>query len=107
MLLVIVNNFHFECMWRFPSKTDPILIVNPNAVLPVAIALKARQMMTGESQIRQCFGGIEVRQLSADSAFNQLIELGRPIVKELLRLSVAEGADHISSVYRYTTSLRY
>jgi len=42
---MIVNNFNFKRIAGLPTKTNPKLIINPNAVLTGAIPVQCFQMV--------------------------------------------------------------
>jgi hypothetical protein len=37
---MIVGDLHFESVAAPPNETDPVLIVDPNAVLPLPVAMQ-------------------------------------------------------------------
>lgn len=66
---MIVDNFNFMRMILMPEEADAPLVIDPNAVLPVAVALERLEMIAGrDKQVRQPGTGIEHSQLSASNA---------------------------------------
>jgi len=62
MLLMVIRDFDFECIVTTPHKADPILIVDSNAVLSLAIAAQLFQSIARRTfQIVQSRGSIEHR----------------------------------------------
>lgn len=45
--LVIIRNFNFKHIMTTPSKTNPVLIINPDAVLSLPIAAKSFESVPG------------------------------------------------------------
>jgi hypothetical protein len=61
---MIVNDFHVVSISVLPIKADPPLIVDPNAVLAVPVAVKLLQSVSREGQIAQAGGRIQLLQSS-------------------------------------------
>jgi hypothetical protein len=53
---MIVNDFHLVSISVLRIKADPPLIVDPNAVLAVPVAVKLLQPVSREGQITQIGG---------------------------------------------------
>jgi hypothetical protein len=54
--LMIVNNFHVVSISVVPMKADSPLIVDPNAVLTVPVAVKLLQSVSREGEVAQAGG---------------------------------------------------
>ncbi len=69
LLSMAVHDFHFGWSAAFvgPSETDPPLIVDTNAPLPLALALQCFQSIAGPRQIPQAGGGVKLIQLARSS----------------------------------------
>src|SRR3990172_7326950 len=66
--LVIVRDFDVVGIAVLPPKTDPVLVVDANAVLPCAVAAEALQPIAGrDTQLSQAADSIELRQLATGS----------------------------------------
>ena len=64
-VLVVVNDFDFVRIAIPPFKTNPPLIVNPNAVLSLAITSQLFQSIARRStQIDETFRGVEEQEFS-------------------------------------------
>lgn len=62
---MIVGDFDGNGLTIFPLEANSILVVDPNAVLPTAIATKSlKSIARRHFQIGQCDGGIELVELS-------------------------------------------
>jgi hypothetical protein len=53
---MIVNNFHVVSISVVPMKADSPLIVDPNAVLAVPVAVKLLQSVSREGEVAQAGG---------------------------------------------------
>lgn len=63
-MLVVVRNFDIVGMAVFPSKTDSVLIVNPDGVLPAPVTAETFQMIPGRrGQILEITYPIQLIQL--------------------------------------------
>jgi hypothetical protein len=83
-----------------PHETDPVLLVDPDAVLTVAISLQPFQAVSGrDSEIGERFGGIQHEQLSErDSRKAGRNDPGSLAVEELLGLLIPEAPDHFRTI---------
>jgi len=43
---VVVSNLNIECVPVFPAKTNSILAIDPNCMLPLAIVFKGMQFIS-------------------------------------------------------------
>ena len=43
---MVIGYLHVICVSFFPAKTDPVLAVNPNCMLPFAVVLKGMQFVS-------------------------------------------------------------
>ena len=63
---MIVDYFNFVRIATIPGKANAILIINPNAVLSLAIAFKLFEMIAWRhSHVFEPCGGVKHRQLSS------------------------------------------
>jgi len=68
---VIINYLNVCGAIGQPDKTDPKLIIDPNAVLGRAITHKRLQPVSRRNpQIRQCRGSVEHRELAHGNPLN-------------------------------------
>jgi len=81
-----------------PFKANPPLVVDPNAVLPLAVSAQAFQTVAGQRrQNSQIVGCIEHVELPKRRTFDGAELPARLAMKEPLRLLGPKGLDH-----RYT-----
>jgi hypothetical protein len=71
MLLVIVHDLDFVSVAFSPHEAETALVVNPNAILPLAIAMQCFQAIARRScQIAQFRGAVQLPKLSPCDALN-------------------------------------
>lgn len=82
---MIVNDLDLSGITAIPMKADPELVVDPDAVLPRAIATKPFETITGRSaqelQGRRC---MQLGKFSPDDGFQERIATN-PVSREELR----------------------
>jgi hypothetical protein len=111
---VIVGNLDIERVGAFPTKADPPLIVDPDAVLTLSVFEQLFESIAGwypEVFHRVC--RIENQEFSKRDALDTVRELPRSgPAKDLLRLRISEAPNHDSiltphviNVKRYYVSL--
>jgi len=44
---MVISYLHVMCMSFFPTKTDPVLAVDPDRMLPFAVFVKGMQFISG------------------------------------------------------------
>jgi hypothetical protein len=57
--LVVINDFNAFRIVPGPEETDAVLVIDPDAVLPLAVSLEGFQVVTWALEIAQLPGGIE------------------------------------------------
>lgn len=93
---MVVHYFHFECVAVLPLETNPPLLVDPDAVLPLATTPEGLKLIRGRNhEIAQLRGAIQVFQFLTSS----LLDLTVPPLYELptedrLGVLVLERTDH-------------
>jgi hypothetical protein len=61
---VVVRDFDIVCIAVFPRKTDSVLIVNPDGVLPAPVTVETFQVVPGRhSQILEITYSVQLVQL--------------------------------------------
>jgi hypothetical protein len=92
---VIIDDFHFVTMAITPNKTDSPSIVDPNRVLPFAIASQSFQLIAGRRrQNVQLRGGVKLEQLPDCNPLDSAKTLAVLVMKKLLGFFGAEALDH-------------
>ena len=85
---MIIGDFHLECVALSPDEADSILIVDPDAVLSCAIALKRFQAIAGEkSKIREHVRDVNLNEFSLNNVSKPIEALGISALKNQLRIS--------------------
>ena len=86
LLLVVINDFDIMRIALLPSKTDPPLIVDANAVLPHSITGELLESVTRRhAQVLQRGGRVELDQFSQRDTMDRLRQLpdGLPVEEAL------------------------
>jgi hypothetical protein len=98
--LVVVSDFDFPGISCLPSKTDAVLIIDPNAVLPLAKAVQLLQPVSRrDRQLSELANPIQLVQLAAGCRPHGTLadapcRRGVGTIEYVLRSSVAKGAYH-------------
>jgi hypothetical protein len=92
---VIVHNLDVVRAVLVPFKTHPPLLINPNAVLPLAVPLQGLEPVAGEHlQSPEGVGGIQDAEALFRLAGERLKLAHLFAVKQLRRADVFEAANH-------------
>jgi hypothetical protein len=87
----------------FPREAHPPLVVDPDAVLALAVALQRFEVVAwGRLQIFERASAVQVQKLPTGSSFDGPETPDRDVVEERLDILVAKGANHGISVLRMT-----
>jgi hypothetical protein len=104
--VVIVNDLNLRRSELRPHEAHPVLIVDPNAMMPSAITLQRLQPVgRGNPKVSQGSGGIEQFQLPAGDHpqirwADPSRPLGVPGIENVLRARIAKGADPCTTIAR-------
>ena len=99
---MVVDNFHSMGVSVPPLKTDPVPVVDPNAVLPHSVLLKCLESVTRKNpKIIQPSSGVELQQLALCHPGDAPEPAGRETEQQSLGVSAPEGPDHSLRVLRY------
>ena len=80
---------------RRPPEADPPLVVDPDAVLPLAVTPQRFEAVAGrDTQGHQCSGGVDLQQLASRDPLDVPEPDDGPAVEQGLGISAGEGADH-------------
>src|SRR5688572_30349642 len=105
---MIIDDLDVQCALASPAKADPVLIVDPDAVLARAISLELLKPAAGQAcQIIQGRHGVQPCQLYACSRMEHKWQrtqgdFGSPSVVNVLRCAVTKTDDR----HRYYTASR-
>jgi hypothetical protein len=101
--LVIIGNFNIERVAAFPTKANPVLIVNANAVLPCPISLQGLQpVCRGRSKVAKIFGAIDLDETAKGHPGDLLKSPDSALVEDGRCFLIAKRADQTSIVLRST-----
>src|SRR6266542_6079370 len=107
LLLVVIDNLDFVRIAPLPSKTDPPLVVDANAVLAQSITRQLFEPVARRhTQVIQRGRCVELDELPERDSVNRRRQLpdGLP-VEETLRVLVPEAADHLGILTRDVNSV--
>ena len=103
---MVVDNLSVSDPTFGPSEADPVLLVDPDTVLPLSIPLQCLQMVAGgNSKVLDGVRIVEDEQLGSRPALQIRgadfpRSLGVFAVEHILGTLVAEGQDHTSMIAR-------
>jgi hypothetical protein len=104
---MVVGNFDVESIPLIPAEADAILIVDPDAVLPLAASRERFQPVSGEQcQVAERACPVQVEQLAKRDPFYAMKLFREPLPKDLFRLSISKRANHGYIVYRKSVNVK-
>jgi hypothetical protein len=96
---VVVHHLDLLRFAVLPGETDPILVFDPDAVLPLPIAGKSLKVIARErAEVVEALGGVQLRQLQLRDPGDGSKPSRRVPLKQGLGVSVPEGPDHLLTV---------
>jgi hypothetical protein len=104
---VIVHNLDFEGVAFAPNETDPPLVINAYAELPLPFAFQGLQPVPWQarqrSQVRRC---VEHVQFPKSLPFDRFESPHRLPMEKALCVVAAEGPDHSSRLYCFSLTVK-
>jgi hypothetical protein len=98
---VVVHHLDLLGVAVLPHEADPILVVDPDAVLPTPIATESLEVVARErAQVVEPSRGVQLHQLALSDPGNTPKLPRRPTLEYGLGVSIPEGPDHIPRVLR-------
>jgi hypothetical protein len=98
---VVVHHFDLLCVAVLPDEADPILIVDPDAVLSTPISAESLELIAGErAQVVESLCRMQLHELALSDAGNAPKPTRRIAIEERLGVSIPEGPDHLLRVLR-------
>lgn len=92
---MVVHNFNLGRARRSPAKTDPELIVHPDAVLALTVTPQRFETVAGRyAEIVDPAGDLQLPQLAPRDGLDVHEPSHPPAVGEGLGVSALEGDDH-------------
>jgi hypothetical protein len=98
---VVVHDLDVLRFAVLPHEADPILVIDPDAVLPPPITAKGLEVIARKrAQVVESLGRVQLRQLALSDASNVPEPTRRVPLEQRLCISVPEGPDHLLSILR-------
>ena len=98
---VVVHDLDVLRLAVLPHEADPILIIDPDAVLPSPITAKGLEVIARKrAQVVESLGCMQLRQLALSDPSNVPEPTRRIPLKQRRGVSVPEGPDHLLSILR-------
>jgi hypothetical protein len=92
---MIVNDFDAVRVAFGPDKAKPVLVVDPDAVLPGAVACKGLQVISRQREIAQGPRLVDLVEFAAGGVPDRVQTPGRQfVIEERFGVAVPERADH-------------
>ena len=84
-----------------PYEADPILVIDPDAMLPLPITAKGLEVIARKrAEVVESLGGMQLRQLALSDPSNVPKPTRRVPLKQPLGVSVPKGPDHLLRLLR-------
>jgi hypothetical protein len=92
---MVISNLNLVGIRSSPHEPNPVLVVDPDALLPIAVALERFQLMAGNGgKIAQRYRGVEMVQFPLRNPRNRLEFAAEPALENVFSLLVAEAFYH-------------
>jgi hypothetical protein len=102
---VIVNNFNIAFLAVRPSETDPVLVVDADAVLTEPIALQHLQSIAWRrTEDVERSSGVQLGELASDYRFDPDEAANSASSENSLGIGMRERDNHRSTAYRLSIS---
>jgi hypothetical protein len=98
---VVISNLDIESVPFPPSKTDPILIVDADAILSGPISLqRLKSICRWRCKIPQLFRTVDLNQPSEGRAGDALKSLDSPLLENRFSIFIPKGTDQTTIILR-------
>jgi hypothetical protein len=98
---VVVHHFDLLSVAVLPYEADPILVVDPDAVLTTSISTESLEVVARErAQVVKPVRRVQLHQLALSDPGNAPKPPCRMALKERLGVSIPERPDHLARVLR-------
>lgn len=97
---MIVGYLNLVRISILPNETDPVAVVDPDAVLSGAVAFQGLKRVSRGAEIPQALRSVKLEELAHCNLRDRLHLPGSDSVEDVFGVAIAEGADHTSIVYR-------
>jgi hypothetical protein len=96
---VVVHHFDLLRVAVFPHEADPILVVDPYAVLPTPITAQRLEVVAGKrAEVVESLRRVQLHQLALSDPGNAPKPPCRMALKERFGVSIPERPDHLPRV---------
>jgi hypothetical protein len=104
---VVIGNLDIEGVAALPTKANPVLVVDANAVLSCPVSLQRfKPVCRGRSKVPNLFGAVDLDQ-PAKSHFGDLLKSPAPAsFKDRFCFFIAKRADQTSMVLRMALNVK-
>jgi hypothetical protein len=97
---VVIDDFYVTSISFLPGKADPVLIIDADAVLALAVALQGLQPVPWRhTQIIEASGALQIQQFATRNTFKRPKPRYIAVVEQRLGVPTAERTDHVRSGY--------
>jgi hypothetical protein len=105
---MIINDLDIERVSVLPLEADAPLLIDPDAVLTLAIAFQRFQLIRRRNhEIAQISGAVQILQFLTRPLLNLSIKaLHELTVEHRLRVLVPEGSDHRHTITSYVINVK-
>lgn len=101
---MVIGNLNLEGIAILPAETDPVLIIDPDAVLPSPVSLQQfKAIRRWRSKIPQLVRAIELNQLSKRYAGNPLEPFNTTPIENRLGVLIPKRTYQTTIVLRYAS----
>jgi hypothetical protein len=98
---VVVHDLDVLRFAVLPHEADPILVIDPDAVLPPPITAKGLEVIARKrAQVIESLGRVQLRELALCDPSNVPEPTRRVTLEQRLGISVPEGPDHLLRILR-------
>jgi hypothetical protein len=98
---VVIGNLDIKSMSILPSETDPILVVDADAVLTRSITLRRlKPICWWRRKIPEFIRAVDLNQPSKRQAGNSLKCPDSPLLEDRLSILIPKGTDQTTSILR-------
>jgi hypothetical protein len=102
-LSVVIHDLDVMRITGLPREAHPPLVVDPDTVLPFAIALQRFEVVAWvRLQVLESASPVQVQELPTGSPFDGPETPDRNVIEERLDIQVAKGANHRIRILRMT-----
>jgi hypothetical protein len=103
---VVIGDLDIKSLSIFPTKTNSILIVYSNAVLPRSISLQTlKPVCRRGSEVTKFFRIVDLNQSTKSNSSNLLEPPDAALLEDCFRVPVVERTDQTNTIPRLTLNV--